>query len=112
KYVLVDFWASWCVPCRVENRLYNQLLPKYADHPFAIFAVNLDDSRQIWEMASKKDRVVWPQISDSLGWQSPLAAAYNVTALPMSFLMDPDGRIIGRNLRGEALEAKLAELLE
>ena len=112
KYVLVDFWASWCVPCRVENRLYNQLLPKYVDHPFAIFAVNLDDSRQIWEMASKRDRVVWPQISDSLGWQSPLAAAYNVTALPMSFLMDPDGRIIGRNLRGEDLEAKLAELFE
>tara|TARA_Y100000814_G_scaffold21416_1_gene14440 strand:- start:161 stop:1354 length:1194 start_codon:yes stop_codon:yes gene_type:complete len=112
KYVLVDFWASWCVPCRVENRLYNQLLPKYADHPFAIFAVNLDDNRQIWEMASKRDRVVWPQISDSLGWQSPLAATYNVTALPMSFLMDPDGRIIYRNLRGEALETKLAELFE
>ena len=112
KYVLVDFWASWCVPCRVENRFYNQLLPKYADHPFAIFAVNLDDSRQIWEMASKRDRVTWPQISDSLGWRSPLAAAYNVTALPMSFLMDPDGRIIGRNLRGEALDDRLAELFE
>ena len=112
KYVLVDFWASWCVPCRVENRLYNKLLPKYADQPFAIFAVNLDDSRQIWEMASKRDRVVWPQISDSLGWKSPLAAAYNVNALPMSFLVDPDGRIIARNLRGEALESKLAELFE
>lgn len=112
KYVLVDFWASWCVPCRVENRLYNQLLPKYADQPFAIFGVNLDDSRQIWEMASRRDRVSWPQISDSLGWRSPLAAAYNVNALPMSFLMDPDGRIIARNLRGEALKAKLAELFE
>lgn len=112
KYVLVDFWASWCVPCRVENRLYNQLLPKYSDQPFAIFSVNLDDSRQVWEMASKRDLVSWPQISDSLGLQSPLAAAYNVTALPMSFLMDPDGRIIARNLRGEELEAKLKELLE
>jgi len=112
KYVLVDFWASWCVPCRVENRLYNKLLPEYAEQPFAIFSVNLDNSRQVWEMASKRDRVSWPQISDLLGLQSPLATAYNVTALPMSFLMDPDGRIIARNLRGEELEARLEELFE
>ncbi len=112
QFVLVDFWASWCVPCRVENRLYTKLLKEYADSDFAIFAVNLDDSRSAWGTATRRDRVTWPQISDSLGWNSPLAAAYNVSALPMSFLLDPEGRIIGRNLRGEALEDRLAELLQ
>jgi len=112
QYVLVDFWASWCVPCRVENRHYNQLLKKYSDTDFAIFAVNLDDSRAAWSSASKRDRVTWPQISDSLGWDSPLATAYNVNALPMSFLLDPEGRIVARNLRGEELDAKLEEILK
>lgn len=112
QYVLVDFWASWCVPCRVENRHYTQLLKKYSDDNFAIFAINLDDSRAAWSSASQRDRITWPQISDSLGWDSPLAAAYNVNALPMSFLLDPEGRIVARNLRGEALDAKLEEILK
>lgn len=112
KIVLVDFWASWCVPCRVENRHYQGLLETYSSHGFAIFGVNLDESRSTWAMASKQDGVYWPQISDSLGWDSPLAAAYNVSALPVSFLLDADGRIIARNLRGEPLAAKLEALFE
>ncbi len=112
QYVLVDFWASWCVPCRVENRHYTKLLDKHSNDNFTIFAINLDDSRSVWEQASKRDRVTWPQISDSLGWDSPMAAAYNVNALPMSFLLDPEGRIIARNLRGAKLEAKLAEIFK
>ncbi len=107
KIVLVDFWASWCVPCRVENRHYRDLLDTYSSRGFEVFAVNLDDSYSIWKTASRRDRVTWPQISDSLGWDSPLAAAYNVSALPMSFLLDRNGRIIARNLRGEQLVAKL-----
>lgn len=108
--VLVDFWASWCVPCRVENRHYTKLLEKFASENFSLFAVNLDDSRSIWANASQRDRVTWPQISDSLGWDSPMAKAYNVNALPMSFLLDPEGKIIARNLRGPALESKLNEI--
>ena len=83
----------------------------YSTNGFEIFAVNLDESRSRWETASKRDGVSWPQISDSLGWNSPLAAAYNVSALPMSFLLDREGRIIARNLRGPQLAAKLEKLL-
>lgn len=111
KTVLVDFWASWCIPCRVENRHYSKLLEKYSSLGFEVFGVNLDESRFSWARASKRDGVSWPQISDSLGWNSPLAKAYNVSALPMSFLLDPEGRIIARNLRGEQLAAKLEALL-
>jgi len=112
KTVLLDFWASWCVPCRVENRHYQGLLEKYASDGFAVFAVNLDESRSAWGIASRRDGVTWPQISDSLGWKSPAAVAYNVGALPVSFLLDENGRIIARNLRGKQLAAKLAELFE
>ena len=107
KTVLVDFWASWCVPCRVENRHYPKLLEKYADQGFVVLAVNMDDSRSAWGRASQQDNITWPQISDGLALKSPMATAYNVTALPMSFLIGPDGKILGRNLRGDALDEKL-----
>lgn len=107
KTVLVDFWASWCVPCRVENRHYPKLLEKYAEQGFVVLAVNMDDSRSAWGRASSQDKVTWPQISDGLAFKSTMAAAYNVTALPMSFLISPDGKILGRNLRGDKLDQKL-----
>ena len=110
KFVLVDFWASWCGPCRVENRHYPELLKMYSKNGFEVFGVNLDDSRIIWERASKQDGVTWPQISDLLGLKSPLAEAYNVSALPMSFLIDPEGKIIAKNLRGKRLAKKLEDL--
>jgi len=110
KVVLVDFWASWCVPCRVENRHYPKLLEAYSKHGFEVFGINLDESRSSWMRTSHQDGVTWPQVSDLLGLKSPLAQAYNVTALPMSFLFDEEGRIIGRNLRGEALSDTLLEL--
>jgi len=110
KVVLVDFWASWCGPCRVENRHYPKLLEKYSKYGFEVFAINLDDTRAIWERASDQDGVTWPQVSDLKGLKSPMAKAYNVSALPMSFLLDTEGRIIGKNLRGKQLSEKLAEL--
>ncbi len=112
KVTLLDFWASWCTPCRVENRHYGELLEKYSKNGFAIFAVSLDTNRKMWETASKRDGVTWPQISDLQGWKSPMAAAYNISALPKSFLLDEEGRIIAKNLRGPQLATKLEELLK
>lgn len=111
RVTLVDFWASWCVPCRVENRHYIGLRAKYPRDQFEVFGVNLDDSEPMWSMASQRDRVTWPQISDFQGLNSPMAKAYNVSALPMSFLLDAEGKIIARNLRGDQLAEKLKELL-
>lgn len=110
RYVLVDFWASWCPPCRLENQHYAKLTTKTQGHQFTIFAVNLDTNQKAWSRAVARDNADWVHISDSRGWVSPLAATYGVNALPSSFLLDPDGRIIAKNLRGGSLDAKLREL--
>ena len=112
QYVLVDFWASWCGPCRVENRHFPKVLEKYSKNGFNILGINMDSNRTIWSRTSQQDGVTWPQISDLQALNSPMAKAYNVSALPMSFLLDGEGRIIAKNLRGEALDKKLTELFE
>lgn len=110
KVVLIDFWASWCGPCRVENRHHPKVLERFSDEGFEILGVNLDEDRAAWAMASRQDGVNWPQVSDQLGFESPMAKAYNVSALPTTFLVDREGRILAKNLRGEALARKLEEL--
>jgi peroxiredoxin len=108
KYVLVDFRASWCPPCRTENRNYVALYAKYRAAGFEILAVSVDQNGAAWREGIKKDNATWQHISDLTGWKTPLAASYNVSALPASFLMDPEGRILAKDARG----ARLAALLE
>jgi peroxiredoxin len=111
RYVLVDFWASWCAPCRVENRNYAELYRRYRSAGFEILAVSVDESASAWKAAIAKDNAMWLQLSDLKGWKSPLVGAYNVTGLPASFLLDPQGRVIARDLRGKDLADRLASLL-
>jgi peroxiredoxin len=114
KYVLVDFWASWCVPCRAENpnvvKAYNELKGKN----FEIVGVSLDypGSKAVWADAVKKDGLPWIQVSDLKGWKNEVAVMYGINSVPQNLLIDPNGIIIGKNLRGEALTEKLKELIK
>ncbi len=111
KYVLVDFWASWCRPCRVENPNVVRVYGKYKDKGFEILGVSLDRSRDAWLKAIEADGLTWQHISDLKFWQSAAAQTYGVSSIPYTVLVGPDGKVIAQNLRGAALEQKLAELL-
>lgn len=112
KIVLLDFWASWCGPCRMENPNVVAVYNYYKDKGFTIFSVSLDNSKENWQAAIKKDGLNWPaHVSDLKGWQSGGAALYSVKGIPATFLIDKNGKIVGKNLRGEALSKKLAELI-
>jgi len=110
KVVLVDFWASWCRPCRAENPNVVRVYNKYKDQGFEILGVSLDRDRAAWLQAIEKDGLTWPHISDLKFWQSQAAQTYGVTAIPYTVLVDRDGTIIAERLRGGSLEAKLAEI--
>ncbi len=110
KYVFVDFWASWCGPCRGENPNVLQAYNKYKDKNFTVIGVSLDDNGDKWKKAIKEDNMPWSQLSDLKGWKNEVSTYYGIQGIPSSLLVDPQGRIIAKNLRGEALNKKLAEL--
>jgi len=111
KYVLIDFWASWCGPCRQENPNVVKMYSKFKSKGFEIYGVSLDDEKDNWIAAIKKDKLTWAHVSDLKGWQSEAASIYQVTGIPATYLLDKEGKIIAKNLRGKALEDKLAEVL-
>jgi len=112
KYVLLDFWASWCKPCRAENPTLVSNYDKYHSKGFEIYSVSLDQDKQQWINAIKTDKLSWIHVSDLKFWNSPVALQYNIQAIPANLLLDKEGKIIGKNLRGNALSSKLAEIFK
>ncbi len=110
KYVLLDFWASWCPPCRKENPELVRIYKKYQGENFEIFGVSLDKSKAAWVKAIKDDKLDWVHVSDLKFWDSPVVMLYGIEGVPSSFLISPDGKIIAKNLHVEELDAKLAEI--
>jgi len=112
KVVLIDFWASWCGPCRKENPHVVKLYKKYKDQGFEILSVSLDKDKNRWIQAIEKDGMNWKHVSDLKGWKNQAAQTYSVKSIPHTVLLDAEGKIIARNLRSKALDRELEKVFK
>lgn len=112
KIVLIDFWASWCAPCRAANPNVVRLYNRYKVKGFEVFGVSIDHKKQAWVKAIAQDKIKYTQVYDKAGWYSPFAEKYGVNQIPTSFLLDRAGKVIAIDLEGKELENKLKELLD
>jgi peroxiredoxin len=111
KYVLIDFWASWCRPCRVENPMLVKTFHKYSSKNFTILGISLDNNKNNWLKAIRKDKLVWTQLSDLKFWKNEVALQYGIKSVPQNILIDPEGKIIGKNISPSHLDEVLENLL-
>jgi peroxiredoxin len=111
KYVLIDFWASWCKPCRMENPNVVVAFNKFKGKNFTVLGISLDKSRDSWINAIKEDQLAWTHVSDLKFWSNDVAVKYRIESIPQNYLIDPDGKIIAKNLRGPELQSRLCDLL-
>ncbi|MFC4261732.1 thioredoxin-like domain-containing protein [Ferruginibacter yonginensis] len=111
KYVLVDFWASWCGPCRAENPNVVNTFEKFKDKNFTVLGVSLDRDKQAWINAIATDKLTWTQVSDLKYWGNAVAQQFGIQSIPQNFLLDKEGNLVGKNLRGAALEYRLSKVI-
>ena len=112
KIVLLDFWASWCGPCRISNKQLVKIYPKFKEKGFEIFSVSLDVNKKSWTKAISKDKISWLQVVDDGGWDAQTAIQWRINAIPTSFLIDKDGKLVAMDLEAKDLEKQLKDMLE
>ena len=112
KVVLIDFWASWCGPCRRANKHLVTIYPKLKAKGFEIYSISIDDDKADWKKAVAADKITWLQVNEGGGWNAPVANEWKIDQIPTAYLLDKEGKIIARDLEGKPLERKINELLK